>query len=42
MNIIITTKNVEDIIGLKEVIAMRLEDMVDIVRIDVEDNNNDR
>lgn len=36
MKIIITVKGTDNIIGLKEDIAMRLEDLVDIVRIDVE------
>ena len=36
MKIIITVKDAENIIGLKEDIAMRLEDLVGIVRIDVE------
>ncbi len=36
MKIIITVKDTENIIGLKEDIAMRLEDLVGIVRIDVE------
>lgn len=39
MKIIITVKDTENIIGLKEDIAMRLEDLVGIVRIDVEGNN---
>lgn len=37
MKIIITVKGTDNIIGLKEDIAMRLEDLVDIVRIDVEE-----
>lgn len=36
MKIIITVKETNNIIGLKEDIAMRIEDVVDIVRIDVE------
>lgn len=36
MKIIITVKNTDNIIGLKEDIAMRIEGVVDIVRIDVE------
>ena len=36
MKIIITVKETNNIIGLKEYIAMRIEDVVDIVRIDVE------
>lgn len=36
MKIIITVKDTDNIIGLKEDIAMRLEDLVGIVRIDVE------
>ena len=36
MKIIITVKNTDNIIGLKEDIAMRLEGVADIVRIDVE------
>ena len=38
MKIIITVKDTDNIIGLKEDIAMRLEDLVDIVRIDVEED----
>lgn len=37
MKIIITTKETDNIIGCKEAIAMRLEDLVDIVRIDIEE-----
>lgn len=37
MKIIITVKETDNIIGLKEAVAMRLEDLVDIVRIDVEE-----
>ncbi len=36
MKIIITVKDTDNIIGLKEDIAMRLEGVADIVRIDVE------
>lgn len=36
MEIIITVKETDNIIGLKEAVAMRLEDLVGIVRIDVE------
>jgi hypothetical protein len=42
MKIIITTKDIDNIIGIKEAIAMRLEDVVDIVRIDVGDDDGDR
>lgn len=35
MNIIINVKNADDIIGLKEDISARLEDIVEIDRIDV-------
>lgn len=35
MKIIVTVKDTNNIIGIKEDIAMRLEDVVDIVRIDV-------
>lgn len=35
MHIIITAKDTDNIIGLKEEIAMRLEGIADIVRIDV-------
>jgi hypothetical protein len=35
MKIIITVKDTDNIIGLKEDIAMRLEHLVGIVRIDV-------
>lgn len=38
MKIIITIRDTDNIIGIKEAIAMRLEDMIDIVRIDVEEN----
>ena len=37
MKLIITTKETDNIIGLKEAVAMRLEDLVDIVRIDIEE-----
>ena len=37
MKIVITTNETDNIIGLKEAIAMRLEDLVGIVRIDVEE-----
>lgn len=37
MQIIITVKDTDNIIGLKEDIAMRLEEVADIIRIDVED-----
>lgn len=40
MKIIITTKESENIIGLKEAIAMQLEDLVGIVRIDIEEKEN--
>jgi hypothetical protein len=36
MKIIITLKDTDNIIGLKEEIAMRLEDVADIIRIDIE------
>ena len=36
MRIIITVKDTDNIVGLKEDIAMRLECVADIVRIDVE------
>ena len=36
MKIIITVKDTNNIIGLKEDIAMRLDGVTDIVRIDVE------
>ena len=36
MRIIITVKDTDNIVGLKEDIAMRLEGVADIVRIDVE------
>ena len=36
MKIIITVKNTDNIIGLKEEIAMRLEGVADIIRIDIE------
>lgn len=37
MKIIITAKDTDDIIGLKEDIAMRLDGIADIVRIDIAD-----
>jgi hypothetical protein len=37
MKIIITVKETDNIIGLKEAIAMRLEDLVGIARIDIEE-----
>jgi hypothetical protein len=36
MKIIITLKDTDNIIGLKEEIAMRFEDVADIIRIDIE------
>ena len=36
MKIVITAKDTDNVIGLKEDIAMRLEGVADIVRIDVE------
>ena len=41
MKIIITVKETDNIIGLKEAIAMRLEDLVGIVRIDVEEKEKE-
>ena len=40
MKIIITLKETDNIIGLKEAVAMRLEDLVGIVRIDIEEKEN--
>lgn len=40
MKIIVTVKNTDNIIGLKEAIAMRLEGLADVVRIDVADGND--
>lgn len=40
MKIIITVKNTDNIIGVKEAVAMRLEDMIDVVRIDVEEDDD--
>ena len=37
MKIIITVKDTDNIVGLKEDIAMRLEGVADIVRIDTDD-----
>lgn len=37
MKVIITVKDTNNIIGLKEDIAMRLEGVADIIRIDVEE-----
>ena len=41
MKIVITVKETENIIGLKEAIAMRLEDLVGIVRIDVKEKEKE-
>lgn len=41
MLIIIKTKNTDNIIGLKEDIAMRLEGIADIERIDVRDDREE-
>ena len=41
MKIIIIVKETDNIIGLKEAIAMRLEDLVGIVRIDVEEKEKE-
>lgn len=41
MKIIITVKETDNIIGLKESVAMRLEDLVGIVRIDVEEKEKE-
>ena len=41
MEIIITVKETDNIIGLKEAIAMRLEDLVGIVRIDIEEKEKE-
>ena len=40
MYLIIKVKDTDNIIGLKEEIAMRLEDVVDIERIDVREEGN--
>ena len=37
MKIVITVKDTDNVIGLKEDIAMRLEGVADIVRIDTDD-----
>ncbi len=42
MYLIIKVKNTDNIIGLKEEIAMRLEGVVDIERIDVSDEGGKR
>ena len=39
MKIIITVKDTDNIVGLKEDIAMRFEGIADIIRIDVEADN---
>ena len=39
MKIVITVKDTDNIIGLKEDIAMRFEGIADIIRIDVEADN---
>lgn len=36
MKVIITVNDTDNIIGLKEEIAMRLEGVTDIIRIDIE------
>ena len=41
MVIVITIKDTRDIIGLKEYIAMKLEDVVEIKRIDVYEEGGD-
>ena len=41
MYIIIKIKDTDNIIGVKEAIAMRLEDIADIVRIDVREEVED-
>lgn len=41
MKIIITVKEADNIIGLKEAVAMRLEDLVGIVRIDIEEKEKE-
>lgn len=41
MYIIIKVKNTDNIIGLKEDIAMRLEGIADIERIDVRDDREE-
>lgn len=41
MYIIIKIKDTDNIIGVKEQIAMRLEDIADIVRIDVREEVED-
>lgn len=42
MQIVIKTKDTDNIIGLKEDIAMRLEGVVDIERIDVIDDRKEQ
>lgn len=42
MQIVIKTKDTDNIIGLKEDIAMRLEGVVDIERIDVIDDRREK
>lgn len=42
MLIIVKVKDTDNIIGLKEDIAARLEDVVDIERIDVRDDGQER
>ncbi len=42
MKIIITVKDTDNIIGLKEDISMRLEGVANIIRIDVEADNDQR
>lgn len=41
MTITIKVKDTDNIIGLKEDISTRLEDIVDILRIDVEEDKKD-
>lgn len=42
MQIVIKTKDTDNIIGLKEDIAMRLEGVIDIERIDVIDDRREK
>lgn len=42
MLIVIKTKDTDNIIGLKEDIAMRLESVVDIERIDVKEDRKEK
>ena len=41
MKLIVTVKDTDNIIGLKEDIVSRIEDIVDVVRVDIEEDRYD-